>query len=193
MKSRTQDGPHGKTHEFKGSKSFKKRNKMRLGGGGGLSLEAFANAKSTNSNHNPALIKKQREFYRNAKYAKKYKKTIKRHNEQQNHIVPATSAPLELYNETGDCGQSEGKKKNKTKKNGAPSLGDLYVKKREEDEKARVEREAVIRAKEEERHKAEARRKAAREKMFKKTRSGQPVMKYRIEHLLQSIQDSKAR
>lgn len=64
--------------------------------------------------------------------------------------------------------------------------------KRAEAEKAKMEREAMIQAKKEERANAEARRKAQREKMFKKTRSGQPVMKYRIEHLLQGImhQDS---
>lgn len=70
------------------------------------------------------------------------------------------------------------------------SLKDLYEKKREEEEKARIEKEAIFQAKREKREKAEAQRKATREKMFKKTRFGQPVMKYRIEHLLQSIQNS---
>lgn len=76
------------------------------------------------------------------------------------------------------------------KKNGSHSLRELYERQREEEEKARTEREAIIKAKKEEREKAEARRKAVREKMLKKTRYGQPVMKYRIEHLLQSIQGS---
>lgn len=70
------------------------------------------------------------------------------------------------------------------------SLRELYEKKREEDEKARVEKEASIQAKEEQRQMAEARRKSLKGKMFKKTKSGQPVMKFRIEHLLETIQGS---
>lgn len=66
------------------------------------------------------------------------------------------------------------------------------MKKREEEEKARMEREAIIEAKKEERQRAEVRRKELRQKMFKKTKSGQPVMKYRIEHLLQTLQGSNS-
>lgn len=77
---------------------------------------------------------------------------------------------------------------NKRSKKNARSLQELYEKKREEEEKARMEREAMIQAKEDERQKAEARRRALKEKMLKKTKSGQPVMKYRIEHILETIQ-----
>ncbi|KAK1559377.1 hypothetical protein Q3G72_013793 [Acer saccharum] len=66
----------------------------------------------------------------------------------------------------------------------------LYEKKHEEEEKARIEGEAMIKAKKEGREKAEAQRKSTRDKMFKSTRYGQPVMKYRIEHLLETIQGS---
>lgn len=65
-----------------------------------------------------------------------------------------------------------------------------YEKKHAEDEKARIEREAIIQAKKKERAKAEAKRKVQREKMFKKTKSGQPVMKYRIEQLLEGLIES---
>lgn len=65
-----------------------------------------------------------------------------------------------------------------------------YEKKHAEDEKARIEREAIIQAKKEERAKAEAKRKVQREKLFKKTKSGQPVMKYRIEQLLEGLIES---
>lgn len=54
-----------------------------------------------------------------------------------------------------------------------------------------MEKEAIIKAKKEEKEKLEAQRKAKRENMFKRTRSGQPIMKYRIEHLLQTLQGSK--
>ncbi|TQE10960.1 hypothetical protein C1H46_003375 [Malus baccata] len=77
------------------------------------------------------------------------------------------------------------KKKNKY---GARSIFKVYEMKHEDEEKARMEREAIIQAKKEEREKAETRRKSAREKMLKKTRKGQPVMKYRIQHLLETIQ-----
>lgn len=80
----------------------------------------------------------------------------------------------------------------KDKKSGAPSLRELYEKKCEEEEKARMEREASIQAKKDERQRAEAQRKSLKEKMFKKTKTGQPVMKYRIEHLLKTIQTSSS-
>lgn len=50
-----------------------------------------------------------------------------------------------------------------------------------------MEKEAIIAAKKEERERAKARRNSTREKMFKRTQKGQPVMKYRIEHLLETI------
>ncbi|KAA0057533.1 rRNA-processing protein FYV7-like [Cucumis melo var. makuwa] len=76
-----------------------------------------------------------------------------------------------------------GKERNK----GVPSLQALYERKHEEKEKARMEKEAIIAAKKEERERAKARRNSTREKMFKRTQKGQPVMKYRIEHLLETI------
>lgn len=82
----------------------------------------------------------------------------------------------------------QGKRKNGKKT--AYSLDAIYNKKREEEEKARMEKEAIIKAKKEEKEKSEARRKAQRENMFKRTRSGQPIMRYRIENLLQTIQGS---
>lgn len=76
-----------------------------------------------------------------------------------------------------------GKERNK----GVPSLQALYERKHEEKEKARMEKEAIIAAKKEEQERAKARRNSTREKMFKRTQKGQPVMKYRIEHLLETI------
>lgn len=76
------------------------------------------------------------------------------------------------------------------KKFGARNLVEVYKKNHEVEEKARMEREAMIQAKKEEREQAEARRKSVREMMMKKTHKGQPRMKYRIEHLLETIQAS---
>ncbi|KAK4407058.1 hypothetical protein Sango_0286800 [Sesamum angolense] len=170
------------------NKKKMKKNMQRLGGRGGLSLEAFANAKTRNDNYNPAIIKKQREFYRNAKYLQKFKRSIK---QQQQLDIPSTSErPSE-----GENGAREGDNdlnKNKRNKKNAQSLQELYQKKREEEEKARMERESMIQAKKEEQQKAEARRRALKEKMLKKTKSGQPVMKYRIEHILETIQGPKS-
>ncbi|VVB00897.1 unnamed protein product [Arabis nemorensis] len=69
-------------------------------------------------------------------------------------------------------------------------MEEVYMQKREEMEKVRKEREATIKAKKEAKEEAEARRKIARGNMMRKTRHGQPVMKYRIEHLLESIKKS---
>ncbi|XP_078440469.1 rRNA-processing protein [Wolffia australiana] len=158
------------------------KNRQKLGGGGGgLSLISFANAKSKDTGYNPAIIKKQREFYKNAKIVKKYKKTVKEQTQHgEKHL------PVELRNEIG---QDEDNKPRKKKKKDArlQSLREEYEKKREEKEKAMREKEAAIEARKEERARAEASRKAQREKMLKRTRSGQPIMRYRIEHLLQGI------
>lgn len=89
---------------------------------------------------------------------------------------------LQDDDKTANCSKTNGKSNKRF------SLRELYEKKHEEEEKERMEREAIIQAKKEEREKADARRKATRQMMFKKTRSGQPVMKYRIEHILESLQ-----
>ncbi|KAA8543157.1 hypothetical protein F0562_021348 [Nyssa sinensis] len=187
MKSRI---PNGKREKNLGSISINpkkmKKNMTRLGGGG-LSLEAFANAKTKSNEYNPALIKKQREFYKNAKYVSKYKKSLKQESQQND---PSSSMRLlEAANETRETCKMDRENK-KSKKNSSLSLRELYEKKHEEEEKARLEREAIIQAKKKEIGRSESRRKALREKMFKKTKSGQPIMKYRIEHLLQTIQGS---
>lgn len=84
----------------------------------------------------------------------------------------------------------ETSKEDKKSRKGSYSLQDLYVKKHEEQEKARMERDSFFKARKEEKDKAESRRKDLREKMFKRTRKGQPVMKYRIEQILETLQGS---
>jgi hypothetical protein len=96
---------------------------------------------------------------------------------------------LQEENETEDGSTMSMKNKN-NKNHGIPSLKELYKQKHEKKERTRIEMVALNEAKMEEREKAEARRKSAREKMFKKTQAGQPVMKYRIEHLLETIEKS---
>ncbi|XP_062203407.1 rRNA-processing protein FYV7 [Phragmites australis] len=173
----------------KGRWGGRRRNEQRLGvgGGGALSLAAFANAKSRSTGYNPALIKKQKEFYRNAKLIGKYKRSKKQQNQ-------TNSRPqLQIREDGGDDAQDAQKPHNKRKKRTAQSLKEEYEKKHAEDEKAKMERNAIIQAKREEREKSEAKRKELREKMFKKTRSGQPVMKYRIEHLLETAIGSSSK
>lgn len=162
---------------------MKKKNISRLGGSG-LSLDAFANAKSKNNHYNPAFIKKQREFYKNAKNVNKFKKLVKHENQQNGPSL--AQRLIENENEI----EEHKDKSEKRKKHSGFSLEELYKKQHEEKEKERLEREAVLRVRKEEKEQAEARRKAMREKMLKKTRKGQPVMKYRIEHLLETLQGS---
>ncbi|KAF5739570.1 stress response protein nst1-like [Tripterygium wilfordii] len=167
-----------------------KKNEKRLGGRG-LSLQAFANAKSRVDGYNPALMKRRREFYKNAKHVSKFKKLVKQQQHQQNASSSTLKAlqPSQDENEARD-GNEIIKENQKRKRTSSFGLEDVYKKKCEEEEKARMEREAIVQAKKEEREKAEVRRKVMKEKMFKKTRHGQPVMKYRIENLLQTIQSS---
>ncbi|PKA51219.1 hypothetical protein AXF42_Ash010659 [Apostasia shenzhenica] len=169
---------------------MKKKNEKRIGGKG-LSLEAFTNAKSGSSGYNPSFIKKHREFYKNAKYVKKFKRSVKR--EQQFDEGRPSLLSVENFKELfhGDDQDDENRAKHhrhsKRKRVTLKVLGEEVEKKRADDEKARREREAERRAKKEKREKAEARRKSLRDNMFKRTRSGQPVMKYRIQHILEGL------
>ncbi|KNA07675.1 hypothetical protein SOVF_169700 [Spinacia oleracea] len=166
------------------NKNKMKKNMQRLGGTG-LSLEAFANAKSRQNSYNPALLKKKREFYRNAKHVNKYKKLLKQQNQPNDQSI---SVEPDEVNESRVTGETS--KEDKKSRKGSYSLQDLYVKKHEEQEKARMERDSFFKARKEEKDKAESRRKDLREKMFKRTRKGQPVMKYRIEQILETLQGS---
>ncbi|KAM3231472.1 putative protein isoform X1 [Capsicum chacoense] len=194
-----------KNGDRKSKKTGKKNNMQRLGGGGrgGLSLEAFANAKTKTNTYNPAIIKKQREFYKNAKYVSKYKRIMKQHGEPSDgarHVEVSYYPSLSFLFATAqknDDGQdieraaADKEVDTKNKKKSGVSLREIYERKREEDGKARMETEAAIQARKEERQGAEARRKELRGKMLKKTRSGQPVMKYRIQHILETLEGSK--
>ncbi|VVB07087.1 unnamed protein product [Arabis nemorensis] len=180
MKKFSQRDEHetDKTNSSKSTETNRKKNMKRLGGGG-LSLQTFANLKSENGRYNPALIKKKKEFYKNAKYVSKFRKSVKQHS---------------LYdkNGTGESSKEngDGDDKEKVKSNKRISMEEVCMQKREEMEKVRKEREVTIKAKKEAKEEAEARRKVTRGNMMRKTRHGQPVMKYRIEHLLESIKKS---
>ncbi|KAI7740836.1 hypothetical protein M8C21_020156 [Ambrosia artemisiifolia] len=187
MKDRNNGGNNQKNNGLSANNNsniINKKNRARLGGGG-LSLQAFANAKSKNDGYNPALIKKQREFYKNAKYVNKYKKSQKQPNQGQ-----ASSQATKLIEGTSENREVGEKHSRKPKK--PYRLEEIYNQKQEEEEKARREKEAIIKLKKEEKEKGEARRKAEKKNMLKRTGSGQPVMKYRIEHLLQTIEGSKS-
>lgn len=99
----------------------------------------------------------------------------------------------EMCEDAGERAKDAPRPHDKMKKRTSQSLNVEYEKKRVEDEKAKKERDAIIQAKKEEREKSEAKRKELREKMFRRTRSGQPVMKYRIEHLLETAIGSSSK
>ncbi|KAJ4805247.1 rRNA-processing protein [Rhynchospora pubera] len=166
-------------------RDYKAKRQQRLGGKkGGLSLEAFSKAKSMPSGFNPSLIKKQREFYKNAKVVKKYKKSVEPHNYQSH---PPTAQAYEEGENSGSMPKHNKKKRRQT----LESLKEEGERKRQEKEREKLEREAMIKAKKEAMEKAELKRKAMRGNMFKKTRSGQPVMKYRIQNILDGLLDSE--
>ncbi|KAL5561552.1 hypothetical protein UlMin_031299 [Ulmus minor] len=169
-----------KSTNMKRSYKHKGKNVMR-----GRSLEAQSDY------YNPATIKKQREFYKNAKYVNKFKKSMKQVG--QGSELPSTAETNEVNKETEDNNNKMNKKNKKIVNKEKFSLKEMHEKKQQEEDQARMEREAIIEAKKEGREKAEARRKALKEKMLKKTRKGQPVMKYRIEHLLETIQNSTSK
>ncbi|CAA7047055.1 unnamed protein product [Microthlaspi erraticum] len=170
----------GTTNSSKSSGLNRRKNMKRLGGGG-LSLQTFANMKSQNSHYNPAQIKKQKEFYKNAKYVSKFRKSMKQQNFHNKDETGESSSKVD------DDGDDD---KQKVKSNKRIGVEEVYKQTREEMEKARMEREAEIKAKKEAKAEAEAKRKLAKGKMMRKTQHGQPVMKYRIEHLLEQIKKS---
>ncbi|XP_042380552.1 uncharacterized protein LOC121973020 [Zingiber officinale] len=151
-----------------GKDRLRKRHERRLGGKG-LSIEAFADAKARCSCYNPLLMLDVLGLY----------------------IIPKWPMGFYILFSSMEVDQTESPpKQSKTKKKPFRSLKEEYEKKHAEDEKARMEREGIIHAKKEKSAKNEAKWKTRREKMFKKTRSGQPVMKFRIEHILEGLFES---
>ncbi|CDY53777.1 BnaC03g73140D [Brassica napus] len=101
------------------------------------------------------------------------------------------SFPFREEDETGDSSRVVGDDdKRKGKSHKRIGVDEVYKQTREVMEKARMEREAALQAKREAKEEAESLRRVAKGKMMRKTRHGQPVMKYRIEHLLESIKKS---
>lgn len=219
----------GKPHDL-GSKgkSFKPKHKHL--GGKGLSLPAFANAKSKPA-FNPAELRKQREYYKNAKNVKKYRKLVKRlENEEHNNQLQIDMTTSEFHNDEAEAEAEEKMKtikkhpyisdvydneeavpandqkvnikemsghyqKHKSKnsdnsKNTLEKMRKEYEKQQQEKERLRKEREAELAAKRAAQEKAEAKRKDMKSKMCRRTKSGQPIMKFRMEHLLERIQNS---
>lgn len=175
----------------------------------GILSQGFGNAKAQGS-YNPHLIKKQRELYRNAKLIKKFKKSVKQQNpensalkvpvtemddteieldgeDQRKQILPVDKESRGLHEDVQQeqiqLDDQKRRKKNKT----LQCVREEYERRRAEEEKAKMEREAIAKARQEEKERAMAKRKELRGHMFKKTRSGQPVMKFRIQHMLDGI------
>lgn len=207
-------------------KAFKHKHKHL--GGKGLSLPAFANAK-TKAAFNPAELRKQKEYYKNAKNVKKYRQLVKRLDDKgqidQLQIDTTTSEfgndktevkektktikehPYisDVYDNeeavaTGDrkvngkdmsgCYQKHKSKNSHKSKSTLEKMREDYEKQQQEKEQLRKEREAAVAAKRATQEKAEAKRKDMKSKMCRRTKSGQPIMKFRMEHLLDRIQNS---
>lgn len=67
-------------------------------------------------------------------------------------------------------------------------LREEYEKKRQEEEAVRKERQEVYAKQQAAREKSKQERKDVQNKLRKKTKKGQPVMKHRMEHLLDTLQ-----
>lgn len=207
-------------------KPFKAKHKHL--GGKGLSLPAFANAKSKPA-FNPSELRKQREYYKNAKEVKKYRKLVKRlgNEEHDNQLqidmttsefdndeaeaeeqtktikqhpyisdvydneesVPANDRKVNRKDTSGH-NQKHKSKNSENSKNTLEKMRKEYEKLQQEKELLRKEREAELAAKRAAHEKAEAKRKDMKSKMCRRTKSGQPIMKFRMEHLLDRIQNS---
>ncbi|BBM99108.1 hypothetical protein MPTK1_1g18770 [Marchantia polymorpha subsp. ruderalis] len=190
------------------------RAKKKLGGGG-LSLEAFVGAKSKPA-INPAQIREHREFYQNAKKVNQYKKIVKQLNEQGQ--VSGAETREQVRDEVRDAveGSRAPKKagairkplfikgnqslqfkmqrkieKRQREERGPTQLEKLSEEvqsKKQEEERERREREEQFSREKDAREKAKRQRKEAQNKMRKKTGRGQPVMKHRMQHLLETLQ-----
>lgn len=190
-------------------KASVKHSRHRLGGGGGLSLDAFVNAKSK-PRVNPSDIRKRREYYENAKKVKQYKTLVKHLPQQEQKSIdedlgggPNTGKeegdfnddPISNDNASHIRGTSFPAKREKNKKkkgrNALEGVRQDFMKKKQETQKLEEEREEALKAKEAARIKALQTRKDLKEKMFKRTNSGQPLMKHRLEHILESIQQQQ--
>jgi len=196
-------------------------------GGKGLSLAAFANAKSKPA-FNPSELRKQREYYKNAKNVKKYRKLVKRldnegHDNQlqidtttsefdnneteveekpntikqhpyisdvydNGEAVPTNDRKVNRKDMSG-CYQKHKSKNSHKSKSTLEKMREEYEKQQQEKERLRKEREAALEAKRAAQQKAEAKRKDMKSKMCRRTKSGQPIMKFRMEHLLDRIQN----
>eukprot|EP00250_Pteridium_aquilinum_P003819 c14098_g1_i1 orf=78-653(+) len=181
----------------------KRKSRQRLGGGGGLSLPAFVNAKSK-PRLNPADVRKKREHYENAKKVKKYRKLVKHtpHQEQktstEESIGGSNTDKYIVHVPTSDSNASQQRltsdfvKKTKClsgkRRNALEGLRQDFIKKKQEEDRVKAERMEALKVKEEARIKATQRRKDFKAKMFKRTNSGQPLMKHRLQHILESLQ-----
>ncbi|KAH7283361.1 hypothetical protein KP509_34G003300 [Ceratopteris richardii] len=192
---------------FEGSKKKKmkdKKSRQRLGGiGGGLTLPAFVNAKSR-PRFNPAEIRKRREQFEDAKKIRKYRKLLKSlpQQEQRNNMEESSDVeakiPIQVVSNDNTIQQknpSDLVKKERrvlTKRsNILEVLRKDYLKKKEEEDRLKAERMEALKLKEEQRVKAFQERKNLKSKMFKRTKSGQPLMKHRLQHVLECIQQSQ--
>ncbi|MCO5558948.1 hypothetical protein L7F22_012539 [Adiantum nelumboides] len=158
----------------------KEKIRQRLGSAGGsITLPAFVNAKSK-PRFNPAVLRKKSKQFENAKTIKKYKKLANcLPNEEGFSGVPVTEQKVTHVSKR--YGPTKGK-------NVIEALRKDFVEKKEEKDRLRAERLEALKIKEEARAKALQVRKNLKAKMFKRTSSGQPLMKHRVQHILDSIQ-----
>lgn len=176
-------------------------------GGKGLSLDAFVRAKGK-PRYNPSDIRKHREHYENAKKVKTYRTMIKQipqleqdaqkdigmQEERLDYNANVLGCNSSFTRESHPQAKRLPAHKNKKWKNGNNTLERMrhdYMERKQDEEKLKQAREEAQREKDEADKMALKKRKELKVKMFKKTSTGQPLMKHRLEHILERLQQQQ--
>lgn len=107
---------------------------------------------------------------------------------EREHPSIETDEEIKEKDQVGGHGKKSGKGRRPKPPSQLERLRSEYEKKKQEEEEVRKEKQALFEEQQAAREKAKKERKEAQNKFRKFTGKGQPVMRHRMEHLLESIQ-----
>lgn len=184
---------------------------FKPGKGSGLSIERFAKVKSATFDKERLLKKQKVQQFKRAKQYRKAKQKLLSEgklpaptsrlpvgdtHEHDSDVGtahksdPSSPAPVAGTNPQPSAAQLEPRKERRQKKQKRSSLQLLAEQRAKAQEEAQQKKEEAQRAAEARKAQmaaAEKRRKKQTVKLFKKTKKGQPIMKYRVEKMLASL------